>query len=350
MKKFIILLLVFSGIGSVAFTLFKNKNEMAESIESAMKSVSHVPVTIEKVRRMSLERNFESNGVFEAHQEITLMSETAGAIIQIFKKKGDYVKKGDLILQIDDRLIQSELAIAKLNHEKFGKDLNRFVNLAETEAITKKQLEESEMDLKVSEAQLKAIYKRAEDTQIKAPISGYINEDFYETGVLVSPGMPLANIINKNPLKLKLYVSEYEVAKAKIGEVLPVRVNAIPNKMFEGAVSFISDKADGSFKYEVIVTLIGEDLESIKPGMFGTAEFTSKDTYSSLVINRQSLTGGLKNPGVFVINNDVAVYKPIAVRAVNISLLEVIDGLQEGDEIIASGLLNVKEGIKVKVQ
>ncbi|WP_194778555.1 efflux RND transporter periplasmic adaptor subunit [Pararhodonellum marinum] len=350
MKKIIILLLVISGVGFMAFRLYHNKVEMAENMASAMKTATSVPVTVEKAQMISLDRSFDSNGVFEAQQEITLMSETNGVIVRVFKKKGDYVKKGDLILQIDDRLIQSELTIAQLNHERFAKDLQRFTNLSESDAITKKQFEESERDLGISEAQLMAIRKRLDDTQVKAPISGYINEDFYETGVLVNPGMPLAHIINKYPMKLKVFLSENEIATANLGDVIPVNVNAIPNKKFEGTVNFISDKADGSFKYEVNLIMKGEDLEIIKPGMFGTAKFSSKSPYPSIVINRKSISGGLKDPGVFVINDDAAVYKPIKARPIDASLVEVMDGLSEGEEIIASGLINVKEGIKVKVQ
>lgn len=349
MKKLIIILLLVISVGAVAFTLYSNKTEMEAATETAMKSSEFVPVTIEKVQSKSMELSFESNGIFEAHQELTIMSETGGAVVKIHKKKGDYVRAGDLILQIDDRLIQSELTIAQLNLEQSKKDLQRFTNLMETDAITKKQYEDTDRGFKIAEAQLQAIQKRAEDTQIKAPISGYINEDFYEQGTLVSPGMPLAELINKNPLKLNLQVSEREVATVKLGQKVPVQINALPNLTQEGTVKFISDKADGAFKYEVILEIKNPSPE-IKPGMFGTATFASTDTANRLLINRKSIVGGLKNPGVYTIENGVAVYRSVQIQPINASLVEVIEGLSEGDEIIASGLINVKDGIQVKAQ
>ncbi len=349
MKKLIIILLVLVSVGAAAFTLYSNKTEMEAATEIAMKSSEFVPVTIEKVQSKSMELSFESNGVFEAHQELTLMSETGGVVVKILKKKGDYVRAGDLILQIDDRLIQSELTIAKLNLEQSKKDLQRFTNLMETDAITKKQFEDTDRGFKIAEAQLQAIQKPAEDTQIKAPISGYINEDYYEPGTLVSPGMPLAELINRNPLKLSLQVSEREVATVKLGQKIPFSINALPNVNQEGVVNFISNKADGAYKYEVILE-IKNPASEIKPGMFGTATFTSTDTANRLLINRKSIVGGLKNPGVYTIENGVAVYRAVQIQPINASLVEVIAGLSEGDEIIASGLINVKEGIQVKAQ
>ena len=349
MKKLLIILLLVVSVGAVAFTLYSNKAEMEAATETAMKSSEHVPVTVEKVQSKLMDLSFESNGIFEAHQELTLMAETGGAVVKIHKRKGDFVRAGELILQIDDRLIQSELTIARLNLDQAKKDLQRFTNLMETDAVTKKQYEDTDRAFKIAEAQLQAIQKRAEDTQIKAPISGYINEDFFEPGTLVSPGMPLAELINKNPLKLNLQVSEREVATVKLGQKVPVQVNALPNVTQEGVVTFISDKADGAFKYEVILELKNPSSE-IKPGMFGTATFASTDTANRLLINRKSLVGGLKNPGVFTIENGLAVYRSVQVEPINESLLEVTEGLTEGDEIIASGLINVKEGISVKTQ
>ncbi|GMQ30768.1 efflux RND transporter periplasmic adaptor subunit [Algoriphagus confluentis] len=349
MKKTILILFLFVAAGAVAFTLYSNKSELESAAEEAMKSSEFVPVTLERVESKTMELSFESNGIFEAHQELTIMAETGGAVVKIHKRKGDYVRVGDLILQIDDRLIQAELTIAELNLDQSKKDLQRFTNLMDTDAITKKQYEDTERGFKIAEAQLKSIQKRAEDTQIKAPISGYINQDFYEQGTLVSPGMPLAELINSNPLKLNLQVSEREVATVKLGQKIPVKVNALPNVIQEGTVSFISNKADGAFKYEVILEIKNPSPE-IKPGMFGTATFVSPDQAERLLINRKSIVGGLKNPGVFTVENGVAVYRSVQIQPINSSLVEVLEGLAAGDEIIASGLINVKAGVQVKAQ
>ncbi|WP_158856909.1 efflux RND transporter periplasmic adaptor subunit [Lunatibacter salilacus] len=350
MKKLILVLLLIAGGGAVAFTLYNNKAEMEETTAKAMQPTNHIPVTLEKVSLQSFDRTYEANGVLEPFQEVILMSETSGSVVKILKKKGDFVNKGDLILRIDDQLIQAELLIATLNKEKSAKDLQRFSNLSETDAITKKQLEDVDVAYQIAEAQLKAIQKRTDDTKIKAPISGYINDDFYVPGTLVSPGMPLAHIINKSPLQLAIHVSEYEITQINKGDKFPVKINSLPNQQFEGEVTFISDTGDASFKYEVVLVIKNQDTSLLKPGMFGTATFSSKSTGESIVINRKSLTGGLKDPGVFKVENDRAVFHPIKVKPLNASLVEVTEGLSAGDEIIGTGLINVKEGIQVKVQ
>lgn len=350
MKKIIIIALILISISAVAFTLYTNKQEMNVSATLAMKSSEYISVTVEKVEEKTVNRNFEANGVFEPSQELQLMSETSGSIVKIQRRKGDFVRKGDLIVQIDDRLIRSEYTIAKLRRDQAEKDLKRFENLAETEAITKKQLEENENGFKIADAQLAGLKKRLDDTQVRAPIAGFINEDYYELGSLVSPGMPLVDIINQSPLKLSVNVTESEIAKVKNGDEIAVRVNALSNQDFTGKVHFISNKADASFKYQVELIMTSKNQEEIKPGMFGTAQFKFSQEEKVLKIDRKSISGSLKDPGVFLIKDGMAIYQAVKINPLDDGSVEVLEGLKSGDEVIASGLINVKEGTKVKVQ
>ncbi|MCH7400319.1 efflux RND transporter periplasmic adaptor subunit [Belliella kenyensis] len=350
MKKLIIVVLLLSGVAATAYTLYNNKVELNETAEIAMKTSDFISVTTEEVQPRSIVRNFTSNGVFEPFQELQIMSEASGKVTQIFKKKGDYVKKGEVIIQIDDRLIRSEYNITKLNKDQSEKDLKRYINLAQSEAITKKQFEDIEMSFQITENQLLALEKRLDDTKIKAPISGFINEDFYEIGTFLSPGMPVVNLINKNPLKLRVNVSESEIARIKLGEEVNISANAIPNEKFKGKIEFISEKADASFKYEVRILLNQGDTGKIRPGMYGTASFEFAQKENVLQLSRKSIVGSLKEPGVFVINNDVATYRKVQINPLKDGYVEIVEGLASGDEVISSGLINIKEGTKVKVQ
>ncbi|MCH7408512.1 efflux RND transporter periplasmic adaptor subunit [Belliella sp. DSM 111904] len=350
MKKLIIVVLLLSGVAATAYTLYNNKVELNETAEIAMKTSDYISVTTEKVQPRSIVRNFTSNGVFEPFQELQVMSEASGKVVQIFKKKGDYVKKGEVIIQIDDRLIRSEYNITKLNRDQSERDLKRYTNLAQSEAITRKQFEDIEMSFQITENQLIALEKRLDDTNIKAPIAGFINEDFYETGTLLNPGMPVVNLINKNPLKLRVQVSESEIARIKLGEEVTLSANAIPNEVFKGKVEFISEKADAAFKYEVRILVNQGDVEKIKPGMYGTASFEFAQEENVLQLSRKSIVGSLKEPGVYVINNDKAAYRKVQINPLKDGFVEVVEGLNSGDEVISSGLINIKEGTKVKVQ
>src|SRR5690554_3567938 len=294
MKKLIPTIILILVIGSIAFTLYSNKQEMAVQAEQAMKTSEFIPVTTETVGKTNLNVNFISNGTFEANQELSLQAEASGKVIKIFKDKGDFVKAGQLIAQLDDELLQSELAITQVSYDQTQRDLERYRNLSGSDAITKRQLEDIENGSKNAEAQLNMIKKRISNTKITAPISGYINEDYIEIGSLIAPGMPVVDIVNTDPLKLAITVSESEIAQIEVGDEVTVKAGVFPEREFKGKVTFTASKGDASLRYAVEISLDG-DTEGIKPGMYGNAIF-DYDKQEAILINRRALVSGLKDP------------------------------------------------------
>src|SRR5690606_3047682 len=342
MKKVIPILVLLLIVGGIAYTLYNNKQEMAVEAEEAMKTSQFIPVTTEVVGKSSVNVNFTSNGTFEANQELSLQSEASGKVVKIFKRKGDFVKAGQLIAQLDDDLLQSELAIAQVSYDQTKRDLERYRNLSGTDAITKRQLEDIENGSRHAEAQLNMIKKRISHTRITAPISGYINDDHMEIGTLMAPGMPLVDIVNTQPLKLKVNLSESEIAQVVVGDEVTIKAGVFPDKAYKGKVSFTASKGDASLRYEVEISLDGESAD-IKPGMYGYATF-NYDKQEAILINRKALISGLKNPEVFVVEDGKARVKPIKITSIGQDQLVLLDGLKEGEKLITTGLINLKDG------
>lgn len=345
MKKIITPLVLIVIIGAIAFTLSNRKQEMAAKAEVAMRTSQAIPVLTETVGKSAHVVNFTANGTFEANQELTLQSEANGKVVRIYKRKGDYVSAGQLIAQLDDELLQSELVIHTLAYEQSKKDLERYKNLAGTDAITRKQFEDAQNGHKSAEAQLKMIKKRIADTRITAPISGYINNDYIEIGTLIMPGMPVVDIVNTDPLKLRINVSELEVAQIKVGDKVQVKAGVFPDRTYNGTVSFLAKKGDAALRYGVEISLDGS-TEGLKPGMFGYATF-NYEGQEAILISRKALAGSLKNPEVFVAENGRASLRSIKVASMGQDQLVLLDGLKEGEKLIVSGQINLKDGTPV---
>lgn len=345
MKKLIPTVILILIIGGIAFTLYGNKQEMAVQAEEAMKTSQFIPVTTELVGRSNVNVNFTANGTFMANQELTLQSEASGKVLKIFKRKGDFVKAGQVIAQLDDELLQSELVIAQVGYDQTSRDLERYRNLSGTDAITRRQLEDIENGSRNAEAQLSMIKKRISHTTITAPISGYINDDHIEIGSLVNPGMPIVDIVNTQPLKLTVNLSESEIAQIALGDEVTVKAGVFPDKEFKGKVIFTASKGDASLRYQVEISLGGE-TDHIKPGMYGYAAF-NYDRQEAILINRKALISGLRNPQVFVVEEGRARVKPIKVASVGQDQLVLLDGLKEGEKLITTGLINLQDGTAV---
>lgn len=348
MKKVIYGVIFLFLVGLMAFQLFSNKQDMEEKATLAARTVEAIPVTLGKVQLESVDRSFAANGTFQAYQDLSLMSETSGKVVKRFKLKGEKVKMGEMLAQVDDDLFQASLMTARANFEKSKKDLARFESLAGGEAITPRQLEEAKLGFENAKANLIVAQKQYDNAKITSPINGSINEDYIEIGSFVSPGYKLYEIVNVEKLKLVLKVSEADILHVKEGMSVGVKANVYPQKHFTGTVTAIGVKADNTLKYDVEVLVSNPD-NILKAGMYGSAYFEVKDTDKALLIERKAIATSLQVPKVYTVKDQKAYLKEIVIGNTFGEWVEVLQGLEVGEEIVTTGQINLKEGTKVSI-
>lgn len=347
MKRIILAVIVLVSVGAIALTLVNNKQDIEARTAEAMITNAFVPVGVEVVSEAPVKIRFEANGVFEPDQYLELKSEANGKVVSIHRRKGDAVSVGDLIARVDDTLLQTELRVAKANQEKTAKDLERFKNLASTDAITGRQLEDVQLGYETVSAQVTALEKRIADTRITAPISGVINNEHIEIGAFLGVGSPVVDIVKASPLKLAITVSESDVARIKRGDQITVYSSTDRGTALTGTVQFIAAKADAQLRYPVEVRL--REAAGVKPGMFGYAVFESEDAVNVTTISRKAIATSLKDPQVYVVNNDRVELRTVNIRPIDADRVEVLSGVELGERVVVSGHINLRNGSAVQV-
>ncbi|NMM47588.1 efflux RND transporter periplasmic adaptor subunit [Marinigracilibium pacificum] len=347
MKKIITIIAVIASIGLVAYTLASNKEEKEAEIASLQVKSESIPVKITKLKEEEINGKMSLNGTLEPIRELALLSETQGQVLRLVKEKGDRVSKGDLLLQVDNELFQAELLAAEAQFEKMKKDVARFENLIEEDAITQRDLEDAKLGLKKAEANYKAIRKRLNETYVKSPISGIIHDDAVEVGSFLTPGKKLYDIVDVSRLKLIVNVPESHILEVREGQEVVLSADVHPGKTFNGKVKTIAQKADKTLKYEVEIEVLNNNNElPLKAGMYAKANFEFQPK-KSVVIDRKAIVGSLKEPAVFIVENGAAYQKNIVIGQIFDNKVEVIDGLSSSEEVVLSGQINLKNGTKV---
>ncbi|ARS34523.1 efflux RND transporter periplasmic adaptor subunit [Pontibacter actiniarum] len=349
MKKIIYIVAVLVALGAIGYTLMNNKKEMAATAAIAERKSESIPVALTTPKVGAVDKSFTAQGNFIPEQDLTLLSETQGQVLKIYKQNGDRVKAGEMLAQVDAQLLRAELVRAQANYTKSKRDLERFENLAEGDAITKRQLEDARLGFSNAEAALITAKKRLADASIKAPISGRINEKFIEVGSYLSPGTKLFNIVNVDNLKMNVKVPESQVGLIRDGQKVQIKADAVGGETFEGTVKAIAAKGDNSLNYNVELQVSNPSDNPLKAGMYGTAYFEVADQRKALLIEREAIVGSLQNPQVFVVNNGSAFLKDIKVGGTQGNKVEVTGGLEAGDKVVQSGQINLKNGTKVTV-
>ena len=349
MKNIIFIVISLLTVGLVAFTLIENKEEMVEKAKLAEITSDAIPVEITTVQRLLSGSGVSSSGIFSAVSDLSVLSETQGQVIQIYKKKGQAVKKGDLLAQVEKELIEAEFAAAESNYEKLLADQERFAKLAERDAVTQRQLEEVNIGLKSAEAQFRAAKKRLDNTSIRSTANGILHEDYIQEGSFVSPGLRLYDVVDVSKLKLNVSLTAEEVLKVNSGDQVRIVVKTYPDTEFLGEVVAVAAKADAALKYDVEILLENDQEKPLKAGMYATAFFDFKSTDQKLYLNREALVGSIQNPEVYTIHDGTAQLRRINIGEVRDDLMEVISGLDEGENVVLSGQINLQEGTKVNV-
>ncbi len=347
--KSIISIVVIAALLWFVWTQLQSNQAKKEEIARLAEQVNDVfPVEVTTATLKPIERGVVSSGTFIPGKLSYLISDTQGKVIDLKKRKGDYVKAGEVIAKVDPSSLEEQLALANANLEKLEKDAQRFENLLEGEAITQRQVEEVEIGIKNITTQIALIEENLQNTALKAPISGYINMLFIEDGSFVGGGMQIAEIVDINTLKLMVRVAEERVVQIRKGQKVKILMDVFPDHVFSGTVTLVAVKADFGGKYQVEVQLDGKKGLPIKAGMFAKAVF-SEDIAETLVIPRAAIISSIQSPEVFQIQNNRAQKKSIEIDYSNSEIVEVTNGLNPGDTIVLSGQINLVDGTKVKV-
>ena len=273
------------------------------------------------------------------------------------------------------RQTQSRFENAKLQHE-------RIEALYKREVISKKERDITDMDFTVAEAQLassqqnlkllregarqevregsqaklremEAILEqertRLQNAKIVAPFWGEVSRKYLDAGALVSPSTPLVSLVHTETLKVIANVLEKDIPLLKPGMKAKVRVESYPGRVFEGRVEKINSALDLSTRTLQAEIYIPNSDRSLKPGMFANVELALLEKPQTLVIPREAVIEAGSEMSVFVVEGKQAVRRSITIGYEQDQSVEVLKGLNEGDQVIIKGQQLIKDGSAIRV-
>ncbi len=347
MKKIVSWFVLASVIILIFLFLFLGKEE--KNVENHSSLIGDIPVTVIEVKKVTLSSDFSLVGVINPFNDIIVVSQSHGIILQDYTTVGKRVVANEVIAKIDDILLQSNLAKEEINYLKSKRDFERNQLQYEQNSISAAQLDLSRLDMKSAENQLTIAKKELEDTKIKTPISGIINYDYIDVGTMVNEGTQIANVVDVSKLKVIVNISEKEVFQLNVGEEVEIQTDIYPGIIFKGIIANIASKADEGHTYRVSIHMDNSTENPLKGGMFARVYFNSIKSSDILAIPRESLIGSVKDAKCYVIVNGVAYLKKIVIGKESSQMLEVIDGLNEGDLVVNSGQNNLSDSVKVTI-
>ncbi len=277
-------------------------------------------------------------------------SEISGRIVNVLVKEGSRVGAGQVLATIKRDAIEVDVTQAQNNLQNAIIDNQRYENAYKTGGVTKQQLDNSRLQLKNMQAAVKAQGVKVNDTSIRAGISGTINKKMVEPGTVVSPGTAMFEIVNINSLKLSVLVDESQIGKIQLGQEVPIKVNVLPEDSFVGRITFIAPKSDASLNFPVEIEV--QNRGNLKAGMYATAKFSTNhgaETQNMLTVPAEAFVNGVSSGQLFVVENGVAKLIKVTIGKVYGDKVQVLSGLNGGEQVVTSGQINLDNGSKVNI-
>lgn len=351
MKRFTVISTLVVAVGVVLAILMTNRAE--STAQSGNTIATAYSVSVVTANKQDIAEKFSLVGTIAANNDVVILSETSGRIVKVNAEVGEYKPAGSVLVEVDDELKEAAFKTAQMTYDKAKKDLARYEALYKEGSIAESQIEQVRWNYQNAEAQYIIARRQYRDTKITTPISGIVTARPVNVGTMVQ-GAPqptvVANVVDISKLKVKINVAEKDVFKLNIGDGVEVSTDVYPGVSFEGRVSTISAKADDAHTYPVEVTLNNSTKYPLKAGMFGHVLFTPKANEKNIVIPREAIIGSVKDPKVYVVENDIAKIRPIVVGKELGTNIEVLSGITTGEVVVVNGQNNLKDNVAVTVR
>ena len=351
MKKTLIYIIVAAVlVGLAAWKITDNKKKQETEVKEVARQVDKINVNVITAARENINTDYSANGTFIPKQEMNQSADIAGRVVSVFVKEGSRVGAGQVLATIKRDAIEVDMTQAKNNLQNAIIDNQRYENAFKTGGVTKQQVDNSRLQLKNAQAAVRAQGVRVNDTSVRAGISGTINKRMVEPGAVVATGTALFEIVNINSLKLSVLVDESQVGRIQIGQEVAINVNVLPDENFSGRISFIAPKSDASLNFPVEIEVSNNGR--LKAGMYATALFKTNngaETQNMLTIPAEAFVNGVSSGQVFIVNNGVAKLIKVQTGKVYGDKVQIISGLNGGEQVITSGQINLENGSKINI-
>lgn len=295
------------------------------------------------VRPMPFAELVNSTGTLRADEGVELQAETNGKIVAINFVEGTRVRKGDLLLKLNDADLRATLARATYRKELAQVREKRYAKLLTQKVVTQDDYDTALSDVNVQEAEIALIQAQIAKTEIHAPFDGIAGLRFVSTGAYVNATTRIATLQSLDKLKIDFSVPEKYAGRIKVGSPVNFKV-AGGDSEFNGEIYALDPRIDSGTRTVLIRAVCRNEQGRLLPGAFANVEFTLSQLSNAVLIPAEAVIPGLDEKNVFVINDGKAERRMVETGTRTASSVHILAGLHPGDVVITSGLVQLRAG------
>ncbi|MFC5354967.1 efflux RND transporter periplasmic adaptor subunit [Azospirillum himalayense] len=308
-----------------------------------------MPVEALPVKIGTVSRQVTAVGSLLSSESVVIRPEVAGKVSEIAFLEGQAVKKGAVLIRLDDSIARATLAQAQASIAFSRAELSRAEELYRQRTGPARNREQALAKLQSDEAAVQLAKAQLEKLTLTAPFDGVLGLRKVSVGDVVAAGKDIVNLEAIEILKLDFRVPELYLPTVRTGQTLKVAVDSFGGRTFDGTVYAIDPLVDVNGRAVVIRARVPNSDGALRPGLFARVALTLDQTPNAVLVPEQAVSAFGNKQFVFKVVEGKAVQTTVTLGERRNAEVEITAGLQPGDVVVTAGQLKIRDGAPVVV-
>ncbi|SDR74634.1 membrane fusion protein, multidrug efflux system [Halopseudomonas sabulinigri] len=343
-------------MGSSMFS--KNKNNLVALLFGffsplAVAQVARLPVIVAAVEERTLNSDIQALGTLQANESAQLTSPISATISRIHFDDGQRVAAGEVLVELTNREQVAELEEARVALDDARRQLQRTRQLVDNKFVSAQELDGRQREFEVAQARLGAVEARLADRLIKAPFAGVLGLRQISIGTLLSPGMPVATLLDDSVMKLDFSIPETRMAQLRPGLGIIAVASAFPERSFIGSIVSLDNRVDPITRAIRVRAELDNEERLLRAGMLMSVSVASAPRQTLVIPEEALLPLGDKQFVMRIEGSSGALHAQsvrVAIGERLPGLVEITSGLALGERVVTHGGFRLVSGQPVLIK
>jgi len=289
----------------------------------------------------------EAVGTLLANEEVDIVSEISGKVIGVFFEEGKTLSKNQLLVKVEDADLQAQLKRSEYQLKLLSERLERQKVLLGKDAVSREEFDQVQTDYNILLADIELLKTNIAKTEIRAPFGGTIGFRNVSIGSYLQPNTLISRLSDQHSLKVEFSIPERYASTALVGKKIFFKTE-ISDKKYDAEVYAVDAKVDITTRTVTVRGRYNNAKSELKSGMFVRLTLVTERASNVILIPTEAIVPEMDGKKVWVVSDGKAQSRTVETGFRSNDNIEILSGLQTGDTVMVTGLMQVKSGSAVK--
>lgn len=343
------MIIMFMSASLLSYMVYAKVTEESSSSDGFSRFGGGSPlVTLTPVVLQVIADEVESVGTTVANESVNLTTAVSETVSKIGFQDGEYVERGDILVELTNAAEASRLAEAQANVNEAQRQLDRLENLSNNNLVADNEFDQARTALETARARLEGVLVDMDDRLVRAPFSGFLGFRNVSEGSLLTPGTVITTLDDVSIIKLDFTIPEIYLADVGVGQMIQAKSIVYDDKIFDGEIRVVGSRIDPVTRGVSVRALIANPNSLLRPGMLLTVSLALNEQ-TVMVVPEQSVIASQGQQYIYAANEENKVMrKAVELGRRRDGLVEITSGLEVGEKIISEGVIRMRPGLTVR--